>query len=552
MSTIHGGRLVAKALKAEDVPYVFTLCGGHVMSIYDGCLDEGIRVIDVRHEQTAAHAADGWARVTGQPGVAIVTAGPGLTDAVTGVANAHRAQHPDDHHRRAGAACLRRHGLAPGHEPRRADAADHQVGGARCRERRRLGEYVATAFRVATTERAGAGVPRDAARPPLRQVDESEAVFPTQYRTEAGIAGDPRYSSGPSSSSQTRERPVASSAASSLVAAARGLPEVRRDVRHAGLRERPGARQPAAGQSALVLADAQGRAQAGRRRAHLRHAARLPHRLRARIAHQPGREAHPGRPRRPRARPEPRLRRRHHRRHRPRHGAAHRAAPRRKASRRLSRSRGSTSCAQREDDKWEKLRPELTPTRPAQPAARLRRDRLDRSTTTRSSSATAATSSAPRPTRAALRAAGPLARPRPARHARRRPRLRDGGQARAAEEQRRHHLRRRRVRPQRDGVRGHGSARRSTSSASSATTRRGRRSCAARCSSTAPDRAAGDRSSRFTRYDQVVEALGGHGEWVERAEDIRPALERALGAGKPALVNVKIGRSDFRKDAISV
>ena len=56
----------------------------------------------------------------------------------------------------------------------------------------------------------------------------------------------------------------------------------------------------------------------------------------------------------------------------------------------------------------------------------------------------------------------------------------------------------------------------------------------------------------FTRYDRVVEALGGHGEYVERPEDIRPAMERALGAGKPALVNIRIGSSDFRKDAISI
>jgi acetolactate synthase-1/2/3 large subunit len=56
----------------------------------------------------------------------------------------------------------------------------------------------------------------------------------------------------------------------------------------------------------------------------------------------------------------------------------------------------------------------------------------------------------------------------------------------------------------------------------------------------------------FTRYDRVVEALGGHGEYVEKPKDIRPALERALASGKPALVNIKIGRSDFRKDAVSV
>ena len=91
----HGGRLVAKALKAAGVECVFTLSGGHVMGIYDGCIDEGIRVIDVRHEQAAAHAADAWARLNpGRVGVAILTAGPGVTDGVTGVANAWRANSP--------------------------------------------------------------------------------------------------------------------------------------------------------------------------------------------------------------------------------------------------------------------------------------------------------------------------------------------------------------------------------------------------------------------------------------------------------------------------
>ena len=93
-TTISGGHLVAKALKAEGVEVIFTLCGGHIIDIYDGCVDEGIDVIDVRHEQVAAHAADGYARVTGRPGCAVVTAGPGTTDAVTGVANALRAESP--------------------------------------------------------------------------------------------------------------------------------------------------------------------------------------------------------------------------------------------------------------------------------------------------------------------------------------------------------------------------------------------------------------------------------------------------------------------------
>jgi acetolactate synthase I/II/III large subunit len=92
--TISGGHLVAKALRAEGIDTIFTLCGGHIIDIYDGCIDEGIRIIDVRHEQVAAHAADGYARITGRPGCAVVTAGPGTTDAVTGVANALRAESP--------------------------------------------------------------------------------------------------------------------------------------------------------------------------------------------------------------------------------------------------------------------------------------------------------------------------------------------------------------------------------------------------------------------------------------------------------------------------
>ena len=94
MAEIDGGRLFAKALKREGVDYVFTLNGGHIYNLYEGCVAEGIKIIDFRHEQVAAHAAEGWAKVTGKPGVAIVTAGPGVTDAVTGIANAFQAPSP--------------------------------------------------------------------------------------------------------------------------------------------------------------------------------------------------------------------------------------------------------------------------------------------------------------------------------------------------------------------------------------------------------------------------------------------------------------------------
>jgi acetolactate synthase I/II/III large subunit len=94
MAQVHGGRLVSKALKRHGTTHLFTLCGGHIQAIYDGCLDDEIRVVDVRHEQTAGHAADGYARVTGRPGVCAVTAGPGVTDVVTAVANAQRGGIP--------------------------------------------------------------------------------------------------------------------------------------------------------------------------------------------------------------------------------------------------------------------------------------------------------------------------------------------------------------------------------------------------------------------------------------------------------------------------
>ena len=91
---ISGGRLVAKALRSEGVDTIFTLCGGHIIDIYEGCIEEGIRIVDVRHEQVAAHAADGYARQTGNLGCVVTTAGPGCTNAVTGIATAFRSESP--------------------------------------------------------------------------------------------------------------------------------------------------------------------------------------------------------------------------------------------------------------------------------------------------------------------------------------------------------------------------------------------------------------------------------------------------------------------------
>lgn len=91
---LHGGRLIARRLKAHGVTKLFTLSGGHIFPIYDGCRDEGIDIVDVRHEQTAAFAAEGWSKVTRTPGVAAVTAGPGVTNAMSALGSAQSNNSP--------------------------------------------------------------------------------------------------------------------------------------------------------------------------------------------------------------------------------------------------------------------------------------------------------------------------------------------------------------------------------------------------------------------------------------------------------------------------
>ena len=125
---------------------IFTLCGGHIIDIYDGCIDEGIKIVDVRHEQVAAHAADGYARQTGRLGCVVTTAGPGCTNAMTGIACAFRAESPVLHIGGQGAYPAQ-DGLAPGSAACRHDGADHQV-----RVDRALHERVADMVSMAARE----------------------------------------------------------------------------------------------------------------------------------------------------------------------------------------------------------------------------------------------------------------------------------------------------------------------------------------------------------------------------------------------------------------
>jgi acetolactate synthase-1/2/3 large subunit len=185
---MHGGRLVAQVIKQEGIPNLFTLSGGHIAPIYDGCVAEGIRIVDFRHEQAAAHAADGWARVTLQPGVAAVTAGPGVTDAITGIANAFYADSPMLV--LSGKNPIVEFGMGSLQEMDQVTLVSSITKWAgTCYDVRRLADQVATAFRHATSGRMGPvflDIPLD-----VQFNIAADAKVPERYRTEARPQGDP-------------------------------------------------------------------------------------------------------------------------------------------------------------------------------------------------------------------------------------------------------------------------------------------------------------------------------------------------------------------------
>jgi acetolactate synthase-1/2/3 large subunit len=186
---VVGGHIVARQLKNEGVRCVFTLCGGHVAPIYDGCVKEGIDIVDTRHEQAAVHAADAWARLTRTAGVAIVTAGPGVTDGVTGVANAFQAQVPLVV--LGGAAELRFIGKGALQEMEQTSLLRPITKASfTAADPRRLAEYVRAAFRVATSGVPGPvfiEVPFD-----VLAAQVQDPHFPPAPRPWPRQPGDPR------------------------------------------------------------------------------------------------------------------------------------------------------------------------------------------------------------------------------------------------------------------------------------------------------------------------------------------------------------------------
>ena len=206
--SVHGGKLAARALREANVGCIFTLSGGHIMPIYDGALDEGIPIIDVRHEQAAVHAADAYSRLNpGKIGCAIITAGPGVTDGVTGIANAWRANSP----------ILVIGGQGPFSNLRRGSLQemDHvsmirpiSKWADACYDTARIPEYIEMAIRYAVSGVPGPAfleIPMDVL---MGQGSFEETVFPKFRTTPPRMVPDPSDVRDAIKLLQSAERPI--------------------------------------------------------------------------------------------------------------------------------------------------------------------------------------------------------------------------------------------------------------------------------------------------------------------------------------------------------
>jgi acetolactate synthase-1/2/3 large subunit len=192
MARVRGSTLVGRSLKNEGVKVAFTLCGG-LSGIYDTCEEEGIQLIDMRHEQAVANAATGYAIATRGPAVAMVTEGPGVINMAPGIATAKYASAPV-----VGICTHTAHCFVGMGAIQEFDSRDMYQGITKwtgyCTSTGRIPEYVATAFRHADTGCKGPvllDLPDDAL---ILDVEENSApiIPPGRYRTAARPFGDPK------------------------------------------------------------------------------------------------------------------------------------------------------------------------------------------------------------------------------------------------------------------------------------------------------------------------------------------------------------------------
>lgn len=207
MAKITAGHLIAKALKNEGVDTVFSLCGGHVMPIYYGCREEGIRVVGVRHEAAAAHAADAYARSTGKPGVVITTAGPGVTNSVTAMIEAQKTGSP----------IINIGGASPTRDLHTGTLQEVDSVGVmaacskwseRCVQGVRAAEFVAIAFREAMAGTPGPVYLEIGSDTVQEEFEESDAIIPKKYRPMNPPYGDPELIKEAAELLKNAKRPV--------------------------------------------------------------------------------------------------------------------------------------------------------------------------------------------------------------------------------------------------------------------------------------------------------------------------------------------------------
>ncbi|HEX6768870.1 MAG TPA: thiamine pyrophosphate-binding protein [Candidatus Binatia bacterium] len=192
MARVTGSHLICKALKLEGVKNIFALAGDHILPVLDVMADQDFRILDTRHEQAAVHMADGWSRITEQPGVCMYTT-PGFANAIPGLTNAMHTEGPVI----SIAGCADTHDLGRG-----AQQEIDQVGMAEpmCKgsflvpDARRIPEYIARAMRLAFSGRRGPvhlTIPIDVQE---QSVEDNEVSFiaPDGYRPNAAVLGDPK------------------------------------------------------------------------------------------------------------------------------------------------------------------------------------------------------------------------------------------------------------------------------------------------------------------------------------------------------------------------
>jgi acetolactate synthase-1/2/3 large subunit len=186
---MHGGELVVQQLEKEGVDIIFTLSGGHTAHVYEACDRHGVRLLDVRHEAAAAHMAEAYGRLTGTPGICLVTAGPGFTNALTGVQNARMAGSPMVVI--SGRAGISQEGRLALQDMNQLDvirpmtkwaATVHQI--------ERIPEYVATAFRHATQGQPGPTYLEIPLELMIGETQEADVLFPSSNQKLHHVACD--------------------------------------------------------------------------------------------------------------------------------------------------------------------------------------------------------------------------------------------------------------------------------------------------------------------------------------------------------------------------